>query len=359
MHRNHPPHFCPALAWICLLGFAIPVLADDHGPPDVVSPRGSTAATCPTFSWAGVSNAEGYELAVYRVLPDGEVLDESALSAWLPSGATSWTPPADACLEAGARYGWSIRATGKKSAGEWSEPALIEFAVGPTVAEVQAAMATLDRFLIIQGADPLSQGIVRTRPEGRHPPPNTTDSPTYGDGSETAHEQATEPEAGLPVAHAETPRSLSKSITVQAAAMKVEGELRTVDESGDPRLWGKGRPDTEVYGSGSGLPCLNGNIKFGLSKTPVAWGSAANACPAGTWVCEANDLVACNTTRANFSVDGRTCAGDALDWAENNHIGWTAAGGSNTLTGTVFFEGGSTSAIWSTCNTMPVWCCWK
>lgn len=271
-------------------------LATNAAVPQAVSPVGPTAEACPTFSWTGVPETSGYELAVFPVHPNGEVPDEPSLSAWVPAGATSWTPPANACLEAGTEYGWSIRAAGDQEVGDWSEPALIEFAVGPTFAEVESALATLDRFLKIQGTEPAGQRIDHA-PQGRRL--RLLRSGHFGgnsDGPDMTREGARENEPAPFKPQFAMPQPGLKSSVVQTAAMKVSGEVRTVDEAGDPRLWGKGRPGTDVYGSGRGSTCFpNDGVKFGLSLTAETWGSAAQACPAGTWVCTADDVLACDT----------------------------------------------------------------
>jgi hypothetical protein len=133
-----------------ILGSGICVVAawaTNGGPPQQVSPAGLVEARCPTFSWSAVSGAAGYELLVYEVMPAGEVGKEPLLSVRLPGGAASWTPPGASCLAAGSGYAWTLRVLGKQGDGGWAEPALFEVTAAPSLGEVEAALATLRRYL--------------------------------------------------------------------------------------------------------------------------------------------------------------------------------------------------------------------
>lgn len=125
----------------CVL--ASPALA---APPEPVSPAGAVEQRCPTFSWSAVPGASGYELLVYDVSTGAEA-EEPTLSARLPAGAVAWTP-GGSCLTAGGRYAWTVRARGDgEGAAAWSEPALFDVAGAPSLDEVQAALATLRRYM--------------------------------------------------------------------------------------------------------------------------------------------------------------------------------------------------------------------
>jgi hypothetical protein len=149
-----------------------------------------------------------------------------------------------------------------------------------------------------------------------------------------------------------------------ASAITVEGEVLTVDPSGEPRLWGRGRPGTAVYlstATGTARLCSNGPVKLGLSAHVVDWGSAADACPAGFWVCTVQERGTddCDTLRGDESVDGFDCAGGYLDWTSGNHLGWTANGSlsgglSGIAVGEKYFPGAFSR---QTCISLPVWCC--
>jgi hypothetical protein len=96
---------------------------------------------CPTFHWAGVEGASSVDLAVFR-LAEGErgAPIEKLLSLTLPGSASGWTPPMAQCLEPAGRYAWSV-GTG----GEWSEASFFEVSAGPTLAEIEEALALVRR----------------------------------------------------------------------------------------------------------------------------------------------------------------------------------------------------------------------
>jgi hypothetical protein len=125
---------------------------------------------------------------------------------------------------------------------------------------------------------------------------------------------------------------------------------------GSGHLWGRGRPNTTFRGPGDFL-CVNGSIAFGLSDILVAWGSAADACPQGSWVCTAAErgTGSCDTSRIDSSCDLLNCNGSCFDFSANAHWGWVADQASET---NGFFVGetlglGTTTA----CTGLPVWCC--
>jgi hypothetical protein len=145
-----------------------------------------------------------------------------------------------------------------------------------------------------------------------------------------------------------------------ASALTVEGEVLTTDPSGEPRLWGRGRPGTAVYISeATNRLCSLGSVKFGLSKHAVDWGSAADACPVGFWVCRQPErgTLPCDTFRLDSTQDGVDCAGEYLDWPGNNHIGWTANGGGDGVDGIIVTESENGLYSRTTCHSLPVWCC--
>jgi hypothetical protein len=127
---------------------------------------------------------------------------------------------------------------------------------------------------------------------------------------------------------------------------------------GAGHLWGRGRPGTKIWGPGD-LLCVNGTTIYGLSYVAVSWGSAADACPQGTWVCTRAErgTGACNTSRSDGGCDGLTCTGACMDFLENRHYGWTADQ-VTTLQGWAISElGGAADEDHLTCEGLPVWCC--
>lgn len=97
------------------------------------------------------------------------------------------------------------------------------------------------------------------------------------------------------------------------ASVRIVGETRSVDPAGEPRLWGKGRAQTLVYGpdNGTGLFCSLAGTRFGLSRHAVPWAAAEAACPESSWVCRHEEIEAalpCNTARPDSTQDSLDCA---------------------------------------------------
>lgn len=73
-----------------------------HARPLVVDSR------CPTFSWAKVEGAVGYELVVYRTEKGEEPV--RVFRKRFSGVPRSWTPRQDRCLERSQTYAWTLRA---------------------------------------------------------------------------------------------------------------------------------------------------------------------------------------------------------------------------------------------------------
>ena len=302
--------------------------------PVAVSPGSATGTTiagpCPTFSWGQLEAAVSYELVVYRVDEGGGDTPRLVLSQRISGPALGWTPSLDRCLERGEPYAWSVRAVTGEGLSDWADPMLFKVTSRPSAEEIAAALEVVRRHL-------------------------ATDDWT-DDWRESAASVGgfggIEPQAVI----ASTPALAF--VKPGGNQLRVEGEVRTVDPGGEPRLWGRGRPGGIVYGASGGNACTNGNIAFGLAASAVGWGSAADACPAGSWVCRQSDLVACNTVRPDENVDGRFCDGLGFGRSSANHLGWVAdSSGTDLSGGRAFSEAGSFDDI-RTCWTLPVWCCW-
>lgn len=285
---------------------------------------------CPTFSWTAVTGATGYELIVYDSEPDAS--GEPVLARSFPGSAFSWTPSTESCFGRGRVYAWSVRASGPSVSEEWSELRLFEVTSRPSEEEFAAAVELVRVYLAAaQAPSAGTPGVV--------PPP--TARPTQGAVSQGGVAPAT---------------ALGDS-----AALTVEGEIRAISSAGFPRSWGRGRPGAEVYlEKGLILPalCENGSIKFGLTNTLVDWGSAADSCPEGSWVCTAIErgTGACTTlspTEHAYGCDGSYWdigpAGSRPGWLADTSV--SAVGDGQYAT-----EGGSSSNE-DTCVNLPVWCC--
>lgn len=117
---------------------------------ETLSPGSTTESAtidiaCPTFSWAQLPDARGYELVVYRLGEDGSPAPRPEVEKSLPVGAGTWT--LDHCLEPGGRYAWSVRALPAKRGAGWSGARIFRVAVGPSIAELAEALAALRRQL--------------------------------------------------------------------------------------------------------------------------------------------------------------------------------------------------------------------
>jgi hypothetical protein len=342
----------PVAAALSLLLF-LPLMASAQPVPG--SPGGHDLVTipdpCPTFGWSPAVGVDSYELVVFRLEDEAaELPSEPVLRRQVTGGLTLWTPSLAECLEPGGEYAWAVRSRQGDAWSAWSEALLFRVPAAPTAAEVERALAVLRAYSAI--AERLGEGW---------------DASNAAAGEPTADSQSVRsPLIATALAIDGGPPATSPAPTPPgnpSAGLTVEGEVRTVDSSGAPRLWGRGRAGVVVYAQAIvGGYCLNssaGNVHFGLSNVMVDWSSAADACPAGTWVCSVSELQACNTARPSQVADDRLCDGTGFDEPENAQPGWTAE--TSTLAagfdGRAFKEDGSSGSS-ATCSLLPVWCCW-
>jgi hypothetical protein len=314
-----------------------------------VAPGGAREATlasaCTSFHWGRGESAETYELVVYEVGAEGGTTSsmpaEPALTARVPGSALSWTPGLEHCLQPGLSYGWSVRALEAEGPSAWAPPLFFAVPKAPTVEELSHAIEILQRH-------ELAGERVPTR-----------------DANEVVAYENGEPRASPRDLGIIEPPGPPDYAGGGPAALKVVGEVRTVDPSSqEPRLWGRGRPGTKVYGKDDGSDdfCTNGPIQFGLSEAAVNWGAAADACPSGTWVCEKGEIEAapaCDTARPDHATtDGLFCNGDDLGFLEDRHQGWLADHWF-TVVGWILWEGTDDFLGLRTCYSLPVWCCFQ
>ncbi len=171
---------CPLLACSLLVSLG-PGAASAATLARTVSPGAldrtpAAVSPCPTFSWAGVDGAAGYELVVMALVEGGE--PRVVLRSAIEGSASSFTPDRTACLPPGA-YAWTVRATGgpPEPSGDGWAPAR-RFAVPdlPSAAELEAALDTLRRWQAGQAAGTFpgpSGQSAGTFPEGARPAPVT------------------------------------------------------------------------------------------------------------------------------------------------------------------------------------------
>ena len=324
-----------AAAWIALaLAPAFAAGASDRV-LRAVSPGTEQGAvigeSCPVFSWAALEGASSYDIVVYEI--GGLVVGtRPTLAVRIPGGALSFTPPLDRCFERGAPYAWSVRAVTGDGASDWAAPLLFAVAAEPAV-ELVAALDVVRRYVERSSEIDTSATPV---PDAAHGPLVRQTSPG--------------------------------SVGASSAKVKVAGEVRTIEAGGEPRLWGRGRPGTGIYAkpiSPGAHYCrnLDTGVFFGLSTAMVDWGSAAEACPAGTWVCGRQDVKACDTARPDEEPDWLSCDGDAGGLTSLLDQGWLDSAWPNDLLGfdhfgLLFLENGSLGGRY-VCDALPVWCCWE
>lgn len=130
-------------------------------------------------------------------------------------------------------------------------------------------------------------------------------------------------------------------------------------------LWGEGRPNARVYGhvvTIFELLCDGAvpGVFLGLSRMIVTWEGTPTACPAGYWVCTAEERgnSSCDTIRPDDAgnCDGVLCGNTCFDFF-GDHEGWLADQAVGSVgAGEVRTESGIPFAS-STCTRLPVWCC--
>lgn len=133
------------------------------------------------------------------------------------------------------------------------------------------------------------------------------------------------------------------------------------------KLWGEGRPGTDVIGGKtSNGECQANGIKVSRSTRMAEWGNAAAACPAGWWVCKASDRGAgiCGSGSRNY-VRCDTGLKDQFNititdefYSDTTPFAWlsdTALTDNNNY-GRIINTAGSADNEYQ-CSMMPVWCC--
>ncbi|MEJ2084119.1 MAG: hypothetical protein P8Y44_00380 [Acidobacteriota bacterium] len=119
--------------------------------------------SCPTFSWAGIDGADGYDLEVFTTFGDDDAplstdpadraVGSLVLEVELPAGASSWTPSVDRCLAPGGTYVWLVQAVADGRPGGWSEGHYFRVSPRPSADEVALAFEILQRYLETGGEE--------------------------------------------------------------------------------------------------------------------------------------------------------------------------------------------------------------
>ena len=122
-------HLIVVLVLVMLSPLAGGDVAEKPAPisPGNGSEIGLVTGLTPTFSWAAVSWANHYRVALFPGRDAGNLgyhdmaaLANPVLFKEIPGGATSWTPSYGEKLEAGSLYVWFVQALDESGAGEWS-----------------------------------------------------------------------------------------------------------------------------------------------------------------------------------------------------------------------------------------------
>ena len=213
--------------------------------PGARQPGAVAEARCPTFQWAGIANARGYELAVFLI--SAEVGTEPVLvtRATVPGDARGYTPPVGQCLERGQRYAWSVAATAGDSEDrrqldghlDWAPAFLFEVEAPPTSEELEQAVATIQRHLASR-----HDGATATRPGSA---PSSELTMVSSSGGETARapgsmrppvDQRLELGTGLADAVADALDSPTAPLRLESAASTPTQSTASLSVSGQVHL---------------------------------------------------------------------------------------------------------------------------
>jgi hypothetical protein len=182
-----------------------------------VSPGAPTAPKTvgtpnPSFSWAGVPNAVGYELVIFDLTDLGED-DPPVRRVELPGAASSWTPSLEESLRDGGDYAWAVRALegsegsseggGHSRAGLWSVAHRFKVAATPSSQDVREALLVLERYLArvvpeepLKRVEGLVEQVIARRPRDAEPADAAGSIRAARTADETAEERAS---VGAPV----------------------------------------------------------------------------------------------------------------------------------------------------------------
>jgi hypothetical protein len=308
-----------AVALVLGLALASPVSAA-RGPvpvsPGATAQGAAVEARCPTFQWAGVPAARGYELAVFRVSDDGA---EPMLvtRASVPGDARGWTPPSSGCLERGERYAWSVATTGSGKELEWSSPFLFTVEAAPSLDELEQAIATIERYRR-SGTGTHGAGEIRDSPE------RARGADTEDGTSRPAQPRRPHPAGALGVASGD---ALSGALVAPTS-----GIARVASEASTPTL---GSPSLAVSANISLSAASNlfkndvvflwddsyGNTALGREALASASGTASNNTAVGRqalqnttagifpWYSSYNTAIGDRALSANLTGYGNTASG--------------------------------------------------
>lgn len=138
------------------------------------------------------------------------------------------------------------------------------------------------------------------------------------------------------------------------------------------RIWGEGRPNVGLMDIGENCTnTVNGQtISISRGDRIAHWDGAAAVCPAGWWVCSANErgTQACGTTNSHWircyasdtADEYRVSSGDDAVNEPLTNEAWVSdarpIGGDNALRAPTVTRGGVSGSKYL-CSTLPAWCC--
>jgi hypothetical protein len=288
------PRFTPVV-----LGFGLALASPAFTGVLPVSPGAAdrlleVTSACPTFAWSGTEGAVAYELAVLD-LGDG---DNPVLvySRRIEGAALAWVPSREECLTPGRVYAWLVRADLAGSGlGEWSAPRRFRVPGAPSIEEVDAALALLERWRTAQSGGSSSAGGSRvTSAPGKS---------TSASGDPATAEVEVPLATGVAAIRGEIPDTAGSAyglfgITHSAAGAGIVARNEAVGP--DLVLDGaaQGEPDTLLHQSGLDRPSASSatfnfqnsgagaltlqvdGVAVDTATTPIAWSRLASI-PAG------------------------------------------------------------------------------
>ncbi len=215
-----------------------------------VSPSGSGATTCPTFSWGAAENSPAYRLEVYEqitteTLPHEQIqaMASPVLAREIPASALSWTPSSGQCLGEG-QYVWYVKGLDAEGNGTWSEGAA--FRVEPVLSSAafdEHVAAAVEKYVARQQA--LAAAGQAGNAIYQIVPSNITD------------------EAGRQKAAAQLPGITPNAVPTTGASIYLEGDVSMAKTGGRVGI------GTDAIGAGLHVTSNEGVLFEGTAGGPI------------------------------------------------------------------------------------------
>lgn len=249
------PRFASLVVFAIGLTFASPafttVLPVSPGAADRVV---ETTSACPAFSWSGVDDAIAFEIVVLDV---GDAENPLLVySRRIEGAALAWAPSREECLAPGRVYAWLVRAdVAGAGLGEWSAPRRFRVPGVPSIEEVDAALALLERWRVAQ------PGVLGSA--SGSPAISATGQSTPAGGDRATAETEAPLAAGVAAVRGEIPDVTGNAYGVFGITSSPQGAgvvARNQSTGADLILDGEaqGEPDTLLTQSGLDRPSASG-----------------------------------------------------------------------------------------------------